>query len=506
MDQKSSQNEAQGVLQDPPFYPKIFWSAILLGLIYNYLFVFIQLGLSYFLFVLSFYIVFWWVFWKRINKKWSYEVLLTIPIIALSATFFLFSNQIFWSINFVLVPLLIIAQTLLLFRNNLYPWWDICFPVDVLNAIFTRSFPYFQNFFLSFRLFFDHSSDKSKFSIIGKILLGLLASIPLLFVIIGLLRSADIVFDHYFLLYLKNINFIEWFFRFFIILIVSSFAFSFMWSFHISKRNLQNDLQVTNLSAYPFLDPTVYMTVLFMINLVYLAFGIIQFTYLFGAFNNGLPEGMTYSMYAREGFFQLIFVTIINFILVIFGIKFLILRSKKLALLNKIVLSLTFIFTGILLYSAHLRMLLYEEVYSYTYLRVLTHSFIFFLAILLVIIFFKIWSQRIALLKSFILIGLLAYIGINYFNIDAFIAEKNLARSLKIENNYYDAYYLNQLSYDAIPIILSFYQKHQIPEDLYQMLLDKRSSFAKDKRDWRSFNLSVYNAKNALFDIFPSKP
>ena len=35
-----------------------------------------------------------------------------------------------------------------------------------------------------------------------------------------------------------------------------------------------------------------------------------------------LPEGYTYSQYAREGFFQLLAVSIINFLMVLFVNKF----------------------------------------------------------------------------------------------------------------------------------------------------------------------------------------
>src|SRR5690625_6914627 len=45
------------------------------------------------------------------------------------------------------------------------------------------------------------------------------------------------------------------------------------------------------------------MTILVMMNVVYLLFVVIQFRYFF---NNELMEGFTYASYARRGFFELI--------------------------------------------------------------------------------------------------------------------------------------------------------------------------------------------------------
>ena len=62
--------------------------------------------------------------------------------------------------------------------------------------------------------------------------------------------------------------------------------------------------------------PSVVWTILlFVFSAVYLLFFVIQGQYMFGAFIGKLPEGFTFSEYARQGFFELCRVMVINFVL-----------------------------------------------------------------------------------------------------------------------------------------------------------------------------------------------
>ena len=59
----------------------------------------------------------------------------------------------------------------------------------------------------------------------------------------------------------------------------------------------------------------VWTAMISLFSLLYLAFFILQGTYLFGAFSRSLPEGFTVAQYAREGFFELCKVMAVNFAL-----------------------------------------------------------------------------------------------------------------------------------------------------------------------------------------------
>ena len=57
------------------------------------------------------------------------------------------------------------------------------------------------------------------------------------------------------------------------------------------------------------MDGIITLTVLLLFNLVYILFIAVQFKYFF---SGTLEDGFTYAEYARRGFFELLFVTLIN--------------------------------------------------------------------------------------------------------------------------------------------------------------------------------------------------
>ena len=120
----------------------------------------------------------------------------------------------------------------------------------------------------------------------------------------------------------------------------------------------------------------------------------------------------------------------------------------------KVLNSALVVCTFIMLLSAHFRMSLYEEVYGFTYLRVLTHAFMGYLIVLFVVTLCKIWYQTLHLLKSYIVISIIAYSLVNYVNVDSIIVKHNIERYNK--GNPIDILYLTTLSYDVVPKLVDF--------------------------------------------------
>lgn len=246
------------------------------------------------------------------------------------------------------------------------------------------------------------------------------------------------------------------------------------------------------------LDPIIASTVLTMVNVVYLVFVILQFTYLFGAFEGALPEGMTYADYARRGFAELMLVALLNF-----GILMGVLLytddsgSGVLRIIQKVLLYILVICSIIILYSAFSRLALYEEAYGFTYLRYLVHAFMLLLAILMVIAGLRIHFERIPLAKCYIVFGFAAYVAINYAGMDTYIAEKNIER-YHIHQKM-DPYFLSSLSMDAVPVLIEFSREYpEIQNDLkadYNRLNEREQA-------WPSFNVAEYRAHQALKAYF----
>jgi hypothetical protein len=242
-------------------------------------------------------------------------------------------------------------------------------------------------------------------------------------------------------------------------------------------------------------DPIISITILMAINCVYLVFTLIQFAYMFGSLNNALPSDFTYAEYARRGFFELLMVTLINFSLLLSSIRFTRKDGNLVARAVRILHSLLILCTVVILASAYFRMSLYEAVYGYTYLRVLTQSFMIFLFVLFLIAFYKIWNEHISLLKPYIVIGIIAYLILNFVNIDVLITNNNIDRYIKTGK--LDTHYLRSLSYDSIPVLVNLLKDENAPADMKNNLLEQQKELSKNQK-WQSFNLSRQRAKQVL--------
>ena len=473
--------------------------SVLLGVLFNILFYKKSLGISYPIFVIAFYAVFLWNLRHKITFKFSFGWVLSIPIIALSFTYFIFSNKIFALLNFLIIPILIIAQTILITEKNKHKWYNARFVKDIFYGMFNRALGNTSKPFVVAISSIRIRKSTEKHEVITKVLIGLAISIPLLTIIISLLASADRVFKHFIdeiASSFGSINISGFSVQGVIVLLITIIAFSYTWSFSNSNDSNQNQLQSSSIETNErSLDPIISITILGVINCVYLAFTFIQFAYMFSALNNALPPDFTYAEYARRGFFELLMVTLINFSLLLCSIKLTRKDGKLVARTVQLLHSLLVLCTLVILASAYFRMSLYETAYGYTYLRVLTHSFMMFLCVLFMIAFYKIWNERISLLKPYIVVSIMAYMIINFANIDVLIAKNNVDRYL--ETGKLDTHYLRNLSYDSIPELVSLLDDKKVSTDIKKYLVEQQRVISK-KQSWQSFNLSQHKAKQVL--------
>lgn len=488
----------------------LLFCSVLLGVLFDILFYKKALGISYPLFVIAFYLVFLWNLRRKVVFKYSFGWFLSIPILALSATYFIFSNLIFATLNFLIIPILIIAQTILITQENNYKWYDSRFIKDIFYGIFNRAFSYTLKPFVIGLSSLRIRKSNEKYDVIKKILIGLTISIPLLIIVISLLASADRVFK----LFIDeisgsfgSINIRDFSLQGIIALLIMIIAFSYIWSFSNPESTHAKVLPNSMLTSNRSWDPIISITILIAINCVYIVFTLIQFGYMFSPLSNALPPEFTYSEYARRGFFELLMVTLINFSLVLSSIRFTRKDRNLVARTVQILHSLLIICTVVILSSAYLRMSLYEAVYGYTYLRVLTHSFMIFLGVLFVIAFYKIWNERISLLKPYIVVSILAYMLLNFVNIDVIIVNNNIARY--VETGKLDPYYLRNLSSDSIPSVVNLlkdgkvfkdenvFRDEYMSHDIKNYLAGQQNLLSKEQ-GWQSFNLSRQKAKQVL--------
>ena len=188
------------------------------------------------------------------------------------------------------------------------------------------------------------------------VFIGIAIAFPLVVLIVVLLCSADAVFASVIKKIFADINF------FTVSKVVFLFVFALFSSYcgikYLSKKRI-SDAPVET----PAFPAAIGITVAATISVVYVFFCFIQIVYLFGGLMQ-LPSGYTYARYAREGFFQLLFVCILNVIIVLLGSG--LFRKNK--ILNAFLILIT-LCTYIMIASSAYRMGLYVSEYGLTATR-----------------------------------------------------------------------------------------------------------------------------------------
>ena len=157
---------------------------------------------------------------------------------------------------------------------------------------------------------------------------------------------------------------------------------------------------------------------------------------------------------------------------------------------------------GVIMASAFMRLSLYEETYGFTTLRLYSHVFIVFLAVIFCLLVYKICrdkKENSFLLQVFVCV-LLFLAGMNFLNPDSFIAKQNIQRFT--DSGKLDVYYLSHLSDDSIPEVVELLDiledediKNILGRELYWRVYEE------DSMGWQSFNISRARAKKILDPI-----
>lgn len=343
--------------------------------------------------------------------------------------------------------------------------------------------------------------DESEKSGITKyIWLGIFISIPLLLIIVGLLVSADAVFRDLFIRLFSGIRLPEKPIRMFVLLVAGILG-SYGMIAYLADGTINSAV-----SEKERWEPVVGITFLSIITVVYLVFSVIQISYLFlGSFD--LPEGYTYAAYAREGFFQLLFVCLINLVIILICIS----RFRD----NKILKGILTVFsccTFIMIASSAMRMILYVENYQLTFLRILVLWALGVITVLLIGCIVTIYKNNFPLLQYVTVTVTIFYIIFSLAKPDYFIAKYNLTYNR--EN--VDLGYLALLSTDAIPAMEEagiiediLDEDEKIKEDLFEgernpgpyTVYGRNLAYKADLSDQMGildFNFSYYRAGNIL--------
>lgn len=301
---------------------------------------------------------------------------------------------------------------------------------------------------------------------------GLLIALPIVLVLGALLSLADPIFNDWLvnLLGFLDLGRIpEYIFRLFYVVVIFGYLFTGIYLHAILPKQQEARPDHERNWLKPFLGWTESTVILICVNLLFTVFVFIQFRYLFGGNANISETAYTYSEYARRGFGELLAVAIISlFLYLILGA----ITRQKTSVKHVIFSVLAVVLMGlvlIMLASAFQRLFLYENAYGFTRLRIYTHVFIAWLAVLLAAsILFEIIRRR----GTFVLALLLCIFGfcftLGIINVDGLIVRQNVQRVYLGEE--FDSYYIKTLSSDAIPALIKGYRWSDLPDDVHDQI------------------------------------
>lgn len=209
-------------------------------------------------------------------------------------------------------------------------------------------------------------------------------------------------------------------------------------------------------------------------------------------------QDFEYASYARQGFFQLMAVSIINLVIILITSK----RNEINKKINytKIMNLFLATFTLIILVSSFYRMYLYEQEFGYTFLRLMVYFSLITEAILIIPTVMYILDFKINLTKTYFVVIIIMYIIVNYINIDNIIAKRNIDRYFEDSTGTYklDMNYLETLSVDATGQIkrLEGINDENIIFQVNNYLTNTKSKV--ENVTWQNFNINRIIARSKI--------
>ncbi len=487
-----------------PEHPQRFWlAALLVAWSVDFLFWNKPVGISLMIFVvLALAAAFWLARVEKIRPVWAGPVLAAAVLLAAGVTVFRVEPMTrFLNASLAVGLLLLLAvswRSVNWLRFGILDW--VVTAVDVFADMLTRA--------ASLRLLpaAPEGTEKSGLRTLGRlapVLRGLLLALPVVAVLALLLSSADPIFSDRLTNFFNFFNLQrlpEYFIRLVYILILAyGFAGISLYALlpreQVRARSLSKDLP-------RILGLTEALIVLGSVNLLFAFFVTIQFQYFFGGQANITTAGYTYADYARRGFFELVIVAVLSLMLSLTLGAFTRRETPRQRGLFTGFSVLLVALVWVMLVSAFMRLLMYEDAYGFTRLRTYTHIFIPWLGLLLLAAIILQVARRERYFGPALLVAGMGFcLSLGAVNVDGFIARQNLSRAAQGAD--LDMVYLISLSPDALPQMADAFLSPQTAPDVKQKLgaaLSCQTYWADQNKGqpWQSFHLGVFIGRQAL--------
>lgn len=253
-------------------------------------------------------------------------------------------------------------------------------------------------------------------------------------------------------------------------------------------------------AASPALRSTTAVTVLAVLDLLFLVFVALQLRWLFGGMTVvQATTGLTVAEYARRGFFELVTASALVIPVLLVAEWATLREGPKAETTFRALATLLVLLVGVLLASALQRMLLYVGVFGLTEQRLYTTAFMIWVAM---VCGWLAWTvlrgARARFAFGALVQGLAVLAGLHLVNPDALISRVNVSHAARTAAAFDAAYAAGRLSADAVPALLDALPRLDPPaRSAVATRLIARWG-APSTRDWRSWNWSDHHARSLV--------
>lgn len=342
----------------------------------------------------------------------------------------------------------------------------------ILTALLPlKCFPYF---FIGMEELTALGAGVEKRSNLARALKGLLVALPIVGVLIVLFSSADLVFQKYVIGLFSFDSPTETIAYFLRVGFVTGVTFAVCTYIVRSTTKLAPPPVVSVKTSGPNFGSIETGIVLGSVSVVFFAFLLIQFTYLFGGEGAIAAQGFAYAEYARKGFFELIAVSLIAFFLLLATAGQVVRDGERHVPLFKWLAGILIFETVLVMVSAFERLSLYELAYGFTTLRLYSHIFILWIGTIFLFLSYEIFvrEDRVAFAFRGLISMAFFLLAVNILSPDQFIARQNIERYY--ETGEIDFNYLATLSTDAFPETVKFLDDATVNERVAALLVNAR--------------------------------
>lgn len=265
---------------------KVVLGSLFLSILHSILFYGQDLGVSVLLFAIPSVFLLIAMLKKHNKVKNTKALYLSIPILLLSSTYLIFNNEFFNIVNMIAIPLLfgimIIWGTTDVFKIKMLLGRSINLVIGSLEFIPDSIRLIKQSIKLNTK-----NTEKGKSKKVQLIIIGIICSIPILFIILGLLMSADEVFAGLFgkisdaIMYVFTSEVIfSIIARVVLIVIVLVYLLCIIYNI-LYKQDVYKKVESEEFNPKFHINETILNTILTVINIVYLLFSVVQLLYVF---------------------------------------------------------------------------------------------------------------------------------------------------------------------------------------------------------------------------------